>query len=191
MQRLANCIDRGLEEVADAQQVLRSQVEEVKKIQKTLDPAQGSARNRRRRFQRLKNRLKRSPDPICRKMAVVMASFLVGLFAGGDLEDVPEDNLDLERWFRIPKGHERRIHGRRHAGIRLVIEGATLIPTLDAHHHLAGPLEPTDLLNYRDAQPPSDEQAALHRRKIRRNARSKKKRSQLLKDLESRYQASC
>jgi hypothetical protein len=25
-----------------------------------------------------------------------------------------------ERWFRQPKRHERRIHGRRHAGVRLV-----------------------------------------------------------------------
>jgi hypothetical protein len=25
----------------------------------------------------------------------------------------------LERWFRLPKSHERKIHGRRHAGARL------------------------------------------------------------------------
>src|SRR5213079_3393585 len=25
-----------------------------------------------------------------------------------------KDNLDLERWFRLPKSHERRIHGHRH-----------------------------------------------------------------------------
>jgi 2,3-bisphosphoglycerate-independent phosphoglycerate mutase len=38
----------------------------------------------------------------------------------------------LERWFRLPKSHERRIHGRRHAGVRLVQTGATLVPALDA-----------------------------------------------------------
>jgi hypothetical protein len=32
-------------------------------------------------------------------MAVVMAAFLVGLFAGGDVEGLPEENLELERWF--------------------------------------------------------------------------------------------
>ena len=66
-------------------------------------------------------------------MAVVMAAFMVGLFAGIDLPDVPEDNLDLERWFRLPKCHERRIHGHRHAGVRIVQEGATLALVLDAH----------------------------------------------------------
>ena len=44
------------------------------------------------------------------------------------------DNLDLERWFRLPKGHERRIHGHRHAGVRIVQEGPTLVHALDAHH---------------------------------------------------------
>ena len=43
-----------------------------------------------------------------------MASFAAGLFVG-PVADLPEDNLDLERWFRKPKSHERRIHGRRHA----------------------------------------------------------------------------
>ena len=29
-----------------------------------------------------------------------------------------QDNLDLERWFKQLKGHERRIHGCQHAGVR-------------------------------------------------------------------------
>ena len=45
---------------------------------------------------------------------------------------MPRDNLDLERWFRVPKGHERRIHGRCHAGVRIVQEGATMLLALDA-----------------------------------------------------------
>jgi hypothetical protein len=60
-------------------------------------------------------------------MANVMGSFHVGLFAGGDDLASVQDNLELERWFRVAKGHERRIHGHRHAGIRLVREGATLV----------------------------------------------------------------
>src|SRR5205085_289488 len=66
-------------------------------------------------------------DPICQQMGRVMASFKLGLFAGGDRGDWPRDNLDLERWFRLPKGHERRIHGRCHAGVRIVQEGATMM----------------------------------------------------------------
>ena len=60
-------------------------------------------------------------DPIRRQMAVVMTSFLAGLFVGAGTFEEIRDNLDLERWFRLPKSHERRIHGRRHAGIRIVL----------------------------------------------------------------------
>jgi len=53
-------------------------------------------------------------------MAKMMTSFQVGLFAGAELTDYPHDNLNLERWFRLPKSHERRIHGHHHAGIRIL-----------------------------------------------------------------------
>ena len=52
-----------------------------------------------------------------------MLSFLPGLFVGEDKFEEIRDNLDLERWFRLPKSHERRIHGHRHAGMRIVLEG--------------------------------------------------------------------
>src|SRR4051812_6549391 len=43
-------------------------------------------------------------------MAAVMISSRAGLFVGeGKFEEI-RDNLDLERWFRLPKSHERRIH---------------------------------------------------------------------------------
>ena len=188
MTRLAGCIDRGVQAVATEQQEIRAQVKEVRKIAATLDPDQGSARKRKRRFRRLRKRLAGSTDPVCQQMAVVMAGFIAGLFVGGDIETLPEDNLDLERWFRLPKSHERRIHGHRHAGVRLVQEGATLIPTLDAHRDCLQPLTVAELVDYRHAQKPADEQAAIARRKIMRKARSKKKRPQLLADLERRYQ---
>ncbi len=120
------------------------------------------------------------------QMAVVMAAFAVGLFAGGKLQGLPMDNLDLERWFRLPKGHERRINGRRHAGVRLVQEGATLMPVLDAHREGAG-FTAKQLLDYRKARPPADEQESIKRRKVMRKARSKKKRPALLASLEQRY----
>jgi hypothetical protein len=185
--RLAGCIDRGLQAVATEQQQIQAQAKEVHKIAATLDPDQGPARKRQRRFRRLRKRLAGSTDPVRQQMAVVMAGFMVGLFAGGDVEGLPADNLDLERWFRLPKGHERRIHGHRHAGVRLVQEGATLIPTLDAHRDGMEPLTAAELVGYRNAPKPADEQAAIARRKIMRKARSRKKRSQLLADLEHRY----
>ena len=84
------------------------------------------------------------------------------------------DNLDLERWFRKPKGHERRIHGHKHAGVRIVQEGPTLVHALDAHLEHDGPFTAEDLLPYRHAQPPKDQQEAVQRRKVMRKARSKK-----------------
>jgi hypothetical protein len=187
LKRLAACIDRGLQAVAPAQEQLRGQVQEIQQIAATLAPGRGSKQQRRRRFRRLQRRLKASPDRVRQQMATVMAAFLVGLFAGSDLTDLPVDNLDLERWFRLPKGHERRIHGHRHAGVRLVQEGATLMPTLDAHRDRHEAYTVTELLAYREAEPPAVETAALQRRKVMRQARSKKKRTRLLAELEKRY----
>ena len=94
------------------------------KIAATLDEKSGTRANRRKRFGRLQKRLSSSGDAMRVQMAVVMAAFCVGLFAGGGkLRGLPMDNLDLERWFRLPKGHERRINGRRHAGVRRCKKG--------------------------------------------------------------------
>ena len=72
-------------------------------------------------------------DSFHEHLAKVMSSFQPGLFAGGDEVDQIRDNLDLERWFRLLKGHERRIHGHKHAGVRIVQEGSTTALALDAH----------------------------------------------------------
>ena len=123
-------------------------------------------------------------------MATVMTSFLPGLFVGeGKFEEI-KDNLELERWFRLPKSHERRIHGRRHAGVRIVQEGPTLVHALDAHVKHPEPFTEEDLLPYRAACEPLSQQEAKKRRKIMRKARSKKKRPILLADLERRYRES-
>lgn len=159
------------------------------RIAATLDEESGTRASRRRRFKRLRKRLASSGDATRVRMAGVMAAFVAGLFAGGSLKGLPMDNLDLERWFRLPKGHERRINGRKHAGVRLVQEGATLMPVLDAHREGAG-FNAEQLLGYRDAEPPADEQEAITRRKVMRKARSKKKRPVLLASLEQRYLSS-
>lgn len=132
-------------------------------------------------------RFSRKEDPIHRQMVQVMTSFFAGLFVGeGKFEEV-RDNLDLERWFRLPKSHERRIHGHRHAGIRIVLEGPTLVHALDAHAAHPEPFTVDDLLPHRGARAPQCQEQALNRRKIMRKARSKKKRPLLLADLERRY----
>ena len=135
----------------------------------------------------MSERFEQTGDPIHQHMAQVMTSFLAGLFVGeGKFEEI-KDNLDLERWFRLPKSHERRIHGHRHAGIRIVLEGATLVHALDAHAAHPEPFTVDDLLPYRTAREPSCQQQALSRRKVMRKARSKMKRPLLLADLERRY----
>lgn len=159
----------------------------MKRVEATLDPSTGSVQQRKRRYHRLKRRLKKSADAVRIQMAVVMVGFTAGLFAGPEADQEIRDNLDLERWFRLPKGHERRIHGRKHAGVRLVQEGATLMPALDAHKDREELYQVEELLGYKDAKPPKQEQEAMHRRKVMRRARSKKQRPILLAELERRY----
>jgi hypothetical protein len=176
-----------LQAVAQEQEQIKEYVKEVQRVEATLDPSKGSVEQRKKRFHRLKRRLKKSPDAVRIQMAVVMVAFSAGLFAGPEVDQEIRDNLDLERWFRLPKGHQRRIHGRKHAGVRLVQEGATLMPTLDAHKDREEPFQAEELLGYKDAKPPKQEQEAMHRRKVMRRARSKKQRPILLAELERRY----
>jgi hypothetical protein len=187
---LAGCIDRGLDEVQAEQETLRGYVQDIQEVAATLEPTGGSCADRQAEFQELIDRFQRAADPVGPKMAVVMISFVAGLFVGeGKFED-NRDNLDLERWFRLPKSHERRIHGHRHAGVRIVQEGPTLVHALDAHLSHPEPFTAADLLPYRTAREPLCQTQALNRRKIMRKARSKKKRPLLLADLERRYRES-
>ena len=133
------------------------------------------------------DRFEATEDPIRHGMATVMLSFVAGLFVGEEGYEAIKDNLDLERWFRLPKSHERRIHGHRHAGIRLVLDGTTLVPALDAHAAHPGPFTADDLLAYRAAREPPCQTEARSRRTIMRKARSKRSRPLLLAELERRY----
>ena len=62
-------------------------------------------------------------DTVYAHFAKVMTSFQPGLFAGAAMTLHPRDNLDLERWFGFPKSYQRRVHGHRHAGVRIVRDG--------------------------------------------------------------------
>jgi hypothetical protein len=169
--------------VALSRSVIQRQVEDVRLVAETLDPQTDWLRQRRARFTALQKRFARSDSPFHQHLSKVMASFQPGLFVGLR-GDVPWDNLDLERWFRLPKGHERRIHGRRHAGVRIVQEGPSLLLVLDAHREREGLFTAEQLHPYRQQPAPADQEAALHRRRIMRRARSKKQRPALLRELE-------
>ena len=120
-------------------------------------------------------------------MGRTMHAFAPGLFAGGDDASLPIDNLDLERAFRLPKGHERRIHGHAHAGIRIVQRGPSLLPALDAHLRHTEPFTFEELAPWRNARETASQLDCQRRRGIMRRARSTKKRPLLLAALEQRY----
>ena len=184
---MAGCIDRGLDAVEADQETIQGYVKDIEEVAATLDPAEGSGAERQETFEALIDRFQSGEDSIRQKMARVMVSFLAGLFVGEGLFAAIWDNLDLERWFRLPKSHERRIHGHRHAGVRIVQEGPTLVHALDAHVAHPEPFTVTELLPYRTAREPPSQRQAMDRRKIMRKARSAKARPLLLADLERRY----
>ncbi len=177
LQRLAACIDRGVAEVQAEHQVIRQYLQELQRVAATLTCANGSATTRQAQFTRLQEEFAGLAIPFYQHLAGVMASFAAGLFVGGDTLPYLQDNLELERWFRKPKGHERRIHGHRHAGVRIVQEGPTLLLALDAHGTHPEPFTAHDLEPYQDASAPPCQVEALHRRKIMRKARAKKNES--------------
>jgi len=110
---LAGSIDRGLRAVHDTPEAMRPSVEDVRSIQATLEPESGTWAQRQARFEVLQEPCQKSDEAIQQHRGHVMGSFAPGLFVGGEETDRPQDSLDLERWFKPPKGHERRRHGHR------------------------------------------------------------------------------
>jgi hypothetical protein len=186
--RLARCIDRGLDVAREPLTQVRAYVRELQAVDSTLRPSdEVTGREREVRFRLLQEAWQSSADPVEQHFAKMMSGFELGLFVGGETAEFPADNVDLERWFKGPKGHERRIHGHGHAGVRIVRQGPTLMLALDAHVHHDGPFTVDDLEPYGHARVPESQQQAVERGKIMRQARSRKKRPVLLADLEKRY----
>jgi prefoldin subunit 5 len=180
LERLAGCIDKGLEAVKAEQQEVKEQCQEIQRVAQTLDAELGTLEQRKEKFEELQEEFEQKGqkgEKFYEGLAKVMMAWAVGLFMkveGMEEGEVPGDNLEMERWFKNPKGHERRIHGHKHAGVRIVQEGPTLLLTLDAHLEHDGPFTAEELLPYRHAQAPKDQQEAINRRKVMRKARSKK-----------------
>jgi len=184
------CIDKRRSLVLDTQKQVAAYIETIRRVDATLDPASDGWAQRKRLYGAVGRELLEDEDSIRQQMGRMMVSFKKGLFAGGGRIDLPRDNLDLERWFRLPKGHERHINGRSHAGVRIVQEGATMMLALDAHRHHPQPFTEEELRPYRDVDAPESQKEAIQRRKVMRTARSTTKRGSLLRDLEKRYSAS-
>lgn len=177
LQRLAGCIERGLAEAKSRQEQVSEQVKEIRLVAATLDVQTGTLRKRRARYEQLRLRYRDNGGEFYAHLARMLRDWSKGLFVAVKGErgaPLPQDNLDLERWFRVPKGHERRIHGHRHAGVRIVQEGATLLLVLNAHEEHPQPFTAQELLPYREAQEPADQRQAIHRRKVMRKARPQK-----------------
>ena len=173
--RLKGFIDRGVANQQIPFTRVRQYTRQVRHVMKLLTAEDGlPLAKRKSQFAAKLAEFQRRGDGAYAHFAKVMASFRPGLFVGAKLGAYPRDNLDLERWFRCPKSHERRIHGHRHAGVRIVRDGPTLIPTLDAHLSHPGVLSREDLLPFRFASPPPSQVAAQHRHVIMRQSRSKK-----------------
>ena len=181
------CSERGTSQVRDQLAAVAAHVQLMQQIDATLDPSTGPSATRMRRFRAVVARLRRGPDPVHQHIAQTMVSFLKGLFAGGNDLDLPVDNLELERAFRLPKGHERRIHGHAHAGVRIVHRGPSLLLVLDAHARHPEPFTFEELAPWVHTQAPASQLECQRRRGIMRRARSRKKRSLLLAELERRY----
>ena len=87
----------------DVQEAIRAHVDDVWAIQATLELDGGTCAERQAQFQGSQAQFHTSDDPIRHHMGQVMAGFAPGLFVGGEEADLPKDNLDLERWFRLPR----------------------------------------------------------------------------------------
>ena len=174
--RLKGFIDRGVVDQRKPFTHVRQYTQQVRHVMKLLTNEDGLplAKRKSQFAAKLDDFQHRENGGVYAHFAKVMASFRPGLFVGARLAAYPRDNLDLERWFRCPKSHERRIHGHRHAGVRIVRDGPTLIPTLDAHASHPRVFSREDLFSFRLASPPPSQVAAQQRHFIMRQSRSKK-----------------
>jgi hypothetical protein len=135
----------------------------------SLGPSATATRAAREaRFISLQQEWESSADPVEQHVAKRMSGLEPGVFVGGETAEFPADHVDLERWFKGPKGHERRIHGHCHAGVRIVRQGPTLMLALDAHGPHDGPFTVDALEPYGHARVPESQQQAVDRGKIMR-----------------------
>jgi hypothetical protein len=174
LKRLLNCVQRGVAIYQQEKHDIVRYVTQIQHVFETLNAEKGSIKTRLSQFRKLTQQFAQTNDSITSHMSKMMTSFERGLFVGNDDVEIPDDNLELERWFKKPKGHERRIHGRKHVGMRIVNEGPTLLPALDAHLVQTIPFTYQDLLPYASAKPPKSQIWSVKHKQIMTKASSKK-----------------
>jgi len=174
LERLHGYIQRGLALYHEDLVPIGTALGHVLVVWALIHPEPGKYQAYQTCFHQCAERYQQADDAIMQHIGQVMLSFEVGLFCGGETLDLPEDNLDLERWIKGPKGHERHIHGRGHVGLRLVIEAPTLLLAFDAHRSRSMPFTVPELLAYANAEVPASQQQAKRRHQLMRKARSKK-----------------
>lgn len=175
LELLSTWIDKGLALYEETRFKVVDYLKEIKRVSQTLSHNHAHCKQRLKSFNKIYERLKNSDEPVKQNIAGFMNRFKDGLFAGGDNLEIPDDNQDLERWFKTPKGHERKINGHKHAGTRLVYEGPILLPTLDAHKSSDRQFQIEELKPYVNSQMCVSQEDAISRRKQQKEGRSKKK----------------
>jgi len=174
LKQLVGYLDRGLARYAEDFCRIATGMGTLIIVWTLLHPRTGTRHGNRAQFQQVAEQVLKNTDPLLQHVGRLMQSFEDGLFCGDETLDMPEDNLELERWIKGPKGHERRIHGRQHVGLRLVIEAPTFLPTFDAHLSRTIPFTVQDLLPYAATDIPESQQRAVTRHQLMRKGRSKK-----------------
>ncbi len=188
MKRRAGGMDRGLEVARASLTHVRASVRDLHAVDRPLRPSDAvTGREREGRCRVQQEGWQASADPVYQPCATRLSRCEPGVCVGGETADVPADKVAWARWGTRPTGHARRLHGRRHAGMRIVQHGPTWLLALDAPVHHEGPWMADHLQPYGHTRVPASQQQAVERGKLMRKARSRKKRHALLADLENRY----
>jgi hypothetical protein len=174
LERLHQYIQRGVSRYAEDFRRIAAGIGTLHLVWTLLHPRTGTRPGNQDLFHQVAEQAESNADQLIQHIGHVMLSFEAGLFCGDDTLEIPEDNLDLERWIKGPKSHARHIHGRQHVGLHLVIEAPTFLPAFDAHLSRTSPFTVQELLPYVTAKIPASQQQALTRHQLMRKARSKK-----------------
>src|SRR3989449_8489377 len=103
-------MDRGLEVVRETWTQVKAYVQDLQAVDRTLRPNDATTGEEREAQCILRRQAwESSTDPMQQHCANMRRSFEPGLFVGGESADCPADNLDVARWLKRPKGHERRL----------------------------------------------------------------------------------
>src|SRR5207237_4500796 len=97
-------MDRGLDVVREALTKVKTYVQDLQAVDRTLRPNdETTGEEREAQFILRRQEWEKSADPMHQHFAKMMRSIEPGLFVCGDAADFPPDNLDLEHWFKRRK----------------------------------------------------------------------------------------